>query len=316
MEALPCEGAARKRAVAPRAPRLKESDGEGFVFGAGRDMERLVDTHLFCVAPNHGGSSFLRTALETSHATWNLTFDGPWMNGYVGPNWAPLPDFPKPGKVWAAHPRWVAQVANPSLHDWPRTRHAWYFQAHAWRPEASVFVEKSVRNPAQVRMLAGNFGNARFLFVVRDPYAVCEGICRTFRRRFPRLAHAGAWGGRPFEEVAAAHVVNILRMQARNLDDFGHRGVFFTYEEMCAQPEGVAERIRALVPALDDLQLRRRLTLKSTYDEMLVDMNARHVARLNAPQIAAFNRVFEPARDVIEGFGYALLAPSASGRTR
>lgn len=288
--------------------------GERLVYGAGRDLERLVDTHLFCVVPNHGGSSFLRTALETSRATWNLTFDGPWMSGYAGPHWKPLPNFPMPGKVWAAEPHWVAQITDPKLHDWQRTRRAWYFQAHAWQPEASVFVEKSVRNPAQVEMLASNFRNAKFLFVVRNPYAVCEGIWRTFRQRHPRLTSADAWGGRPFEEVVARHVLNILLMQARNLDAFGHRGIFLTYEELCREPEQVARRIRALVPAIDDLDLRQRLSVKQAYDEPLTDMNGKQIARLNARQLAAFNRVFAPARHLIERFGYELLAapPSAS----
>ena len=286
--------------------------GERLVFGAGRDLERLVDTHLFCVVPNHGGSSFLRTALETSHATWNLTFDGPWLRGYVGPRWEPLPDFPMPGKVWAAEPRWAAALADPARHDWQRTRHAWYFQAHAWRPDASVFVEKSVRNPAQVRMLASNFRNAKFLFVVRNPYAVCEGIWRTFQQRHPQLTSAACWGGEPFEEVVARHVLNILLMQARNLDAFGDRGIFFTYEELCRAPEHVAQRIRALVPALGDLRLRQRLSVKGTYDEPLTDMNAKQIARLNARQVAAFNRVFAPSRNLIEHFGYELLAAPTS----
>ena len=308
------------------APRVRDDDsrggaasgeaashqGERLVFGAGRDLERLVDTHLFCVVPNHGGSSFLRTALETSHATWNLTFDGPWLRGYVGPRWKPLPNFPMPGKVWAAEPRWAAALADPARHDWRSTRHAWYFQAHAWRPDASVFVEKSVRNPAQVQMLASNFRNAKFLFVVRNPYAVCEGIWRTFQQRHRQLTSAACWGGKPFEEVVARHVLNILRMQARNLDAFGERGVFFTYEELCRAPEHVARRIRALVPALGDLRLRQRLSVKGTYDEPLTDMNAKQIARLNARQLAAINRVFAPSRNLIERFGYELLAAPTS----
>lgn len=241
------------------------------------------------------------------------------MRGYIGPSLRSLPGFPVPGKVWAAEPRWVAEFADPTRHDWPNTRRAWHFQAHAWRPEASVFVEKSVRNPAQVRMLADNFRNAKFLFVVRNPYAVCEGICRSFKELFEHLAQASAWGGTPFEEVVATHVVNILRMQARNLDEFGNHGVFFTYEELCREPARVARLIQALVPAIDDLNLNQRLSVKQTYDEQLVDMNARQIARLDAEQIAAFNRIFVPAQDLIERFGYELLdapakPPGSAGR--
>ena len=74
----------------------------------------------------------------------------------------------------------------------------------------------------------------------------------------------------------------------------------------------MAHAIRALVPALDDLNLRRRLAVKR-YDEMLTDMNARHIARLDAEQFAAFNRVFRRHRDVLDYFGYDIVDGGAQG---
>ena len=234
------------------------------------------------------------------------------MRGYVGPAWQALPGFPRPGRVWAAEPRWVKRLSDPAEHNWPRTRHAWYFQAHARHPDASVFVEKSVRDLTQTHMLAQHFPNARFLFSVRNPYAVCEGICRRFREDLPQLAHADAWGGRSLEEVAATHTVNLLRMQVRNQQDFGDRGVFFTYETMCAEPQRVARQIQSLAPEIEDLDLRRRVQVKD-YDETLSDMNARHIARLDATQLGAINRVFAAAQDLIEGYGYKLLEEAPEG---
>ena len=77
---------------------------------------------------------------------------------------------------------------------------------------------------------------------------------------------------------------------------------------MCAEPDRVAHRIRTLVPEMDDLTLRQRLPVKeSTYDEILTDMNARQIARLDAAQIAVFNRVFQQHRDVLDYFGYDLI---------
>ena len=68
----------------------------------------------------------------------------------------------------------------------------------------------------------------------------------------------------------------------------------------------MADRVRALVPELDDPDLRRRLPVKG-YDEMLTDMNARRIARLGAGQVAAVNRVFGEHRDLFGHFGYELL---------
>ncbi len=107
-------------------------------------------------------------------------------------------------------------------------------------------------------------------------------------------------------EAAARHVVTCFEYQRRNIAAYGRRGVFFTYEAMCAEPERVASEIRALVPELDDLNLRQRLRVRR-YNEALADMNARQIARLKPVQIATCNRVFRTHRDLFHHFGYELL---------
>lgn len=117
--------------------------------------------------------------------------------------------------------------------------------------------------------------------MVRNPYALCEGICR-------RL------DGVPVQDLpiaAATHVAACLVCQRRNLDTRGRHGTLFTCEAMCEEPDRVACDIQALAPALDDLELRQRLRVHREYDEILVNMNPRQLARLSAERIAAFNRV-------------------------
>ena len=165
------------------------------------------------------------------------------------------------------------------------------------RPAVGVGAEQLVRH----------FRNARFLFMVRNPYAVCEGICRRYRTRLPpRYLRQFETPGRSLPVAASTHVANCLAWQRRNVETYRDRGVFFTYETMCADPAGAARTIRTLVPELDDLVLRRRLKVKE-YDEMLTDMNERQITRLDAAQIAAFNRVFREHRDTLGYFGYELM---------
>ena len=109
-----------------------------------------------------------------------------------------------------------------------------------------------------------------------------------------------------FWAAAATHAAHCLAWQRRNVEAYRDRGVFFTYEEMCADPAAVAGKIRTLVPELDDLDLRRRIAVKE-YDEMLTDMNGRQLARLDARRIGAFNRVFREHRDTLGWFGYDLM---------
>ena len=270
--------------------------------GCRHDVESRVGTHLFGISANNSGSTFLKAALKTSRATWNLDREGQMMLGYVGPNIL----WPHPAVLlWAAEQRWIDLVTDPRNYNWPRTRKAWYFQAFARDPDACVFYTKTPAHLLLVDELARHFHNAKFLFMVRNPYAVCEGICRFHRGTAPTA------GRRPppenLPEAAARHAVTCMARQRRNLEAHGHRGVFFTYETMCAEPERVAQDIRALVPELDDLDLRQRLWVKARYHEMLTDMNARQIARLGAEDLAAFNRVFRRHEDVLAHFGYAVM---------
>ena len=263
------------------------------MYGAGRDLERTIRTHLFVVCPNNSGSTFLKEVLATCRATWNLSREGQMMLGYAGP---------VPGRdvalIWASTRALRELLADPGGYDWPRNRRTWYFQAYARDPGASVFVTKSPPHLLLVDELARHFADPRFLFMVRNPYAVCQGICRYMRGRLPDSE---------LQERAALHVVACLDQQRRNVEAHRSDGVFITYEAMCGAPGSVAGRIAALVPELDDLELRQRVPVKGQYDEMLTDMNARQIASLGPGQISTFNRVFRAHRDVLDHFGYELL---------
>ena len=277
--------------------------------GANRDLARLVTSHLFVVCPNNSGSSFLAAALETCRAVWRLPREGHRIRGFAGPvPWRMRrPEAPPPDLLWAARQEWIDRFADPRRHDWPLTRKAWYFHSLARAPDACVFVVKSPPHLLHVAQLQRHFPNARFVFMVRNPYAVCEGICRRYRTRLVHLHRSGF--GRPardLETAAARHVAACLAWQRHNVGRYRDSGVFFTYEAMCAAPSDVAHRIRRLVPELADLDLRQRLVAKD-YHEMLTDMNDRQIANLGNDQIAAFNRVFRERRELLRHFGYGII---------
>ena len=277
--------------------------------GAGRDLERLVRTHLFVVCPNNSGSSFLAIALGKCQATWRLPREGQFMRGFVGPVTTDSygSEQHTPALLWASERKWLDLFAEPDSYDWVRSRKAWYFHALARSADASVFVTKSPPHVLHVGQLASAFRNAKFLFMVRNPYAVCEGICRRYRTRLVRDFHRQfIEPGRSVETAAAVHVANCLAWQRRNIETYPELGVFFTYEDMCDQPASVERKVQGLVPELDDLTLRQRIKVKN-YDETLTNMNERQIAALSAKEIAAFNHVFRKHRDALGYFGYDIM---------
>ena len=272
--------------------------------GAHCNLQRILSTHLFGIAANNSGTTFLQAAVARCGAVWSLPFEGQRMPGFSGPRSSFGPGVEAPGMIWAAPRRTLEAFADPSAYRWPSIRKAWYFCASAEQRRASVFFTKSPPFLLQVEALSQHFRNAKFLFMVRNPYAVCEGMCRNFRRRFPedyqRLFQALP---QKLARTAATHVVNCMQAQRRNVERWGELGVFFTYETMCAAPERVASEIAALVPALDDLNLRQKLLAKG-YHETLTDMNARQLARLEEDEWLAINRVFLAHEELLAWFGY------------
>ena len=280
-----------------------------YIPGAGRDLEQLIRTHLFVVCPNNSGSSFLAAALGKCQATWRLPREGQFIRGFVGPVTTGSYGHEQhtPALLWASERKWLDLFAEPARYDWARSRKAWYFHARAHAADASVFVTKSPPHVLHVGQLARAFRNARFLFMVRNPYAVCEGICRRYRTRLVRdFRRQFTEPGKSVEEAAAVHVVNCLAWQRRNIEMHSERSVFFTYEDMCDEPAAMTRKVQSLVPELDDLRLRQRIAVKN-YDEPLTNMNERQIAALSGEEIAAFNRVFHKYRDTLSYFGYDLM---------
>ena len=276
------------------------------ILTANRDLARRLDAHLFVICPNDSGSSFLLRALETCRMTWRLPREGIQMHGYAGP----LPTQPHgpdgwiPGLLWAAEPRWIDLFADPRNYDWPCTRKAWHFHAFAADPRASVFVTKSPPHVLCVGQLLRHFANARFLFMVRNPYAVAEGICRYYRSSFPPrylaqfrehgkcLAEAAADPCGQLSGAAAAERRGVgtfgrllhLRADVRRAGDGGRRDPHV----------GAAARRPDPAPAHPGEELRRN-----------ADGHERAaLRRLQADDLAAFNRVFRAHGDTLAHFGY------------
>ncbi len=251
-----------------------------------------IETHLFVVAINNSGSSFLTRALSTCRRVIYLRGEGQHVPGWGGP----VPRERRLAFIWGhSDSGFESVLADPENYDWEHIKRTWYGVAHMQDPEhASVFVEKSPPHVARVSMLAENFHDAKFIFLVRNPYAIAESI----GRRRPRL--------KQFAKVASEHVLTCLRLQKENAERFPN-SVFIRYEDMCAHVAETEQKIRELVPALDDLVLDQRIKVKGIYDESLRDMNADHLSRLPPGLLPRLSEHFAKRKDLLDHFGYELL---------
>ncbi len=255
--------------------------------------EGAIQSHLFILAINNSGSTFLARALGESPGAWSLPREGQHVAGFAGPSSRGTGT----GLLWAATPEREALFTNPATYDWDRTRRAWHFQAQASQPDASVLVLSSPPFLLIAEELARAFPEAAFLMLLRHPLPVIEGILRG-------TAGTDIGAQLALVEQAVAHVIRGMETQRRNCALLGSRVLRFSYEAMCATPAKVGEQIEALVPALGPVKLDRRIAVKGRYDESLRNMNDDQVARLGPVLRRAIEERLEPYGALLAEFGY------------
>jgi hypothetical protein len=267
--------------------------GQLYVGGAG-----AITSHLFILAINNSGSTFLARALGHSPGAWHLPREGQHVPGFVGPSSRGS----STGLLWAATPERIALFTDVSAYDWAQSRRAWHFQAQAYAPDASVLVLSSPPFLLITEDLARAFPDARFLLMTRHPLPVIEGILRGTAGEDAPAQHAVL-------DDAVAHVVRAMEVQLNNQTLLGNRATAFSYEAMCATPDAVGVQISRLVPALGPVDLDRQIAVKGNYDERLRNMNDDQLARLDPAIRSAIEQRLAPHAELLAQFGYQATLP-------
>ena len=153
---------------------------------------------------------------------------------------------------------------------------------------AENLLEKSVANTARIPFLNRFFQPAYFVYIVRNGYAVAEGI--------RRKAVPGKWGNRDFGD---RYPIELCAEQWRISDDFAEadrshteRFLRISYEELTAAPEEVAGKVTDFLE-LEPLPagaLRSRWRIHGVEAEIR-NMNRDSMSRLSTDDIAAIDRV-------------------------
>jgi len=257
--------------------------------GAMYDLNKKVETNLFLICPNNSGSTFLKGVIANSQHTWNLKREGQHMAGFQGVSTSGI----GAELLWATD-KWLRYFTDEKAYDWPKTKKAWYFTATALNPNASVFFTKSPPAIVWVEQLKQHFSNSKFVFMVRNPYAVVEGIARRKQNKFPRQEVLA---------LAATHIMKCFELQINNIES-NKDGLFFTYEEMCSMPDKVVSQLASFVPALNDLEMDTAIPVKGSYHEALRNMNDQQINNLSKNDLIEINRVFDRYPQYLRYFGY------------
>lgn len=238
-----------------------------------------MPSYLFVLCPPYSGSTLLWKLLSTSASVSALPDEGQFLPELRG--------------LMRERP-WDAGHALP----WQEIKAVW---DSYWDAGKAVRVEKSPPNIIRTRELLAHFRPARFVIMVRNPYAQSEGLMRR-----------NDWPARR----AANFAMMCLRTQLQNRRQLEHAAVL-TYESLVRDPAGACAELAAFMPELSDMDAGASFEVHSidgTLKRPITDLNARKIAGLTADALATLNEVFSAERETLDAWGYELLDTHDAGR--
>ena len=174
-----------------------------------------------------------------------------------------------------------------------RVKKEWAMRLDLKKP---VLLEKSPPNSAKMRWLQKHFENAHFIGIMRNGYAVSEGITR---KADPKHL-INSW---PIEMSAYQwkRSNEVMQQDAEHLKKF----MWITYEDLAGDTVETLNKITDFI-GIDDFETFESDRQWSIHerDEQVRNMNDESISRLSPEQIKIINEV---AGDMLDEFGYTRL---------
>jgi len=245
-------------------------------FGTIRQPKKWV----FIVGCYNSGTTLLHNVLASLPDVAQLPREGQYCTD----------QFTMPSKVgltraWALHPELFTLDASATVEpDINRLQRQWCSMMSP--AGADIYLEKSIPNAARIPWLDANFPNASFIAIVRNGYAVAEGI--------------GRKAGRPLQQAARQWTVS-NEIMLRDLDSVAHAHVI-SYENFSEFPEKTMnELLRFLeLPLSQNMMQGKEWTIHGVQSS-IKNMNQASLQRLSTEDR---NIIEAEAAGLLDKLGY------------
>lgn len=226
---------------------------------------------LFILGVNNSGTTILAKLLEMHPSVRALPEEGQLLTEAL-----PRPDHLGVVRLWTERIdafRWTERHSpEPAL----RAKKDW---ARLYPATTGVLLEKSPPNTLRSRWLQKNFNPSRFIAIVRNPYAVCEGIRR--RNGYSIRRAANHW------VTANEHLIEDMGL----LD----KCIYLRYEDLMSDPAGRLQVLQEFLGFPSPFTPAQYLTVSahSAQKEVtgLRNLNAGCIARLSNCDIKEINDI-------------------------
>lgn len=242
------------------------------------------ESWVFVVGCYNSGTELLMKVLGTHPSISSLPTEGQFLTDQLPKDYElGLP------RMWALREELFRLREDDSGPDPVRLKREWLMRLDRTRP---VFVEKSPPNAARTRWLQAHFPKARFICMVRDGYAVAEGI----RRKAEPTHLRNGW---PIELCARQwnRSNEILLEDAAALRE----AIWVRYEDLTSDPQQEFQRILDFIGVDVERLPHDRSWSVHERNEGIRNMNAHNLASLSLDDVRIIAR---EAHAMLSHFGY------------
>jgi hypothetical protein len=253
-----------------------------------------VPKYVFILSPPYSGSTVLWQLLQTSPHVSALPTEGQYVE--------------------AVKHLMITQERNPDHLPWTTIKDEW---SKLWNFEKPLLLEKSTRNLPHAKDIEQVFSPCWFIAMMRDPYALCEGLARRRNRRNRLLRSLNGTPATTSDmrvqamRIAAGLWQQYATQQIQNVQGL-ERVISLTYEELTENTPNAVAKIIAFLPELGHLNVAEKFRVHSvtgTDRRSLRNMNRTKWQCLRRQDIEAINSVLVTRRHCLDFFGYRMKQP-------
>lgn len=238
--------------------------------------------NLFLIVPNNSGSTLLHNLIATSKSVATLPIEGQFCN-FAGP------DTENAGLIGIFSLK-ESLFRNEKNYNWFAIESAWNKLWRQDNPNAIIYLEKSPPNVLRIEMLERHFYNSKFILMIRNPYAMIEGILRNNRQSTL--------------DMAIRHTDIMFSAQMNNIAKY-KSSLFLKYEDLTENPVYYSNLIMDYI-GVQDINYAKIFKCK-TYISEIRNFNDDQIARLSKNQINNISNCFRKHENMMNLLGYDIL---------
>lgn len=261
-----------------------------YIFGGRRFYSRhavdIVASHKWCfiVACNNSGTSLLQSMLERTGEVSAMEHEGHrYTRVFVRANRKHYE------RVWSEYLDELRMDADDSISCLPRLIHDWMTALPL--SLKNIIIEKTTPNAVRTLWLQKAFPHSYFIGLVRNGYAVTEGI----KRKGGKSAERGAkhW-----------NIVNKIMLEdSKNLNNY----LELRYEDLVSKPSDTAEKLSKFL-GIDKSKVEKAMqkeyrfeTIRGEESQKIEDMNKESIDRLDENDKKI---IYKYASEMLDIMGY------------